>query len=550
MHLTSISLQGFRSIGNADVRFNKGVTTFVGENGTGKSTISFALRKLIDQTNSGDQFVIADYPYGSTDHELRVEAEFELSDQEIRDLLVEKLFPDEIALSISPLGQWLSKRPSRITASVERPAEDLAPILRWGGISIRGDRIWVGLSPTTPDGGGWIEAIARSTDLMQLTGSIFKLRRDVGGEFFAYARSRIKRFEDFRRRPVRSSSTVLESYEGTNTASVLLNSMVHVEKRERERYDLIVKTLETFFPQYKIQVVQDLGGNAPDILFYNQASGQPLHLDQVSSGTSEILTLVTNLIGTENLVIFIEHPESHLHPHAMRTLQSLILDSSGRNQIIVITHDPHFVNPNDVGNLWRFWWTAPTGTQVLSVPVDSTPRELGQMQTALRLVGQREVVFARAVILVEDESQEGFLIAIAQTLERDIDSHSISVVNCGSEDGYKPYFTLLDGLGIPYVALRDNAWGDEKRYPANRFFYFGMEIETYLDSNGLAEQRRKAKEDVGTAKRRVAAHLGGCLSRDQIPDIFDEIFASAFELATGDSVDTGDKSRAPEGPSE
>jgi hypothetical protein len=72
------------------------------------------------------------------------------------------------------------------------------------------------------------------------------------------------------------------------------------------------------------------------------------------------------------------------------------------------------------------------------------------MGTALRRVGDREVVFARSVLLVEDESQQEFLTAVAPTLGYDIDSASVSIIAVDGHDGYQAYQTLLEALVVSH----------------------------------------------------------------------------------------------------
>ncbi len=95
---------------------------------------------------------------------------------------------------------------------------------------------------------------------------------------------------------------------------------------------------------------------------------------------------------------------------------------------------------------------------------------------------------------------------------------------------YSPFQVLLDSLKIPYIALRDHDWGDPRRYPENRFFSLGGEIEAFLDSSGIADLRKSVEEEVGRSKRRVASVLATRLLAEQVPDIFDQVLRAAVEL--------------------
>lgn len=113
----------------------------------------------------------------------------------------------------------------------------------------------------------------------------------------------------------------------------------------------------------------------------------------------------------------------------------------------------------------------------------------------------------------------------------DLDAEGVSIVDVGGEDGFKSFRVLLDGLGIPYVCLRDLSWGASPEYPPERFFSFGAELEDFLDRHGLEEKRRSIIEEMGRSKQRVAAELAGRITSAEIPPIFSEVARRAIELA-------------------
>lgn len=48
MHISSLTIRNFRNFENAVFKFNKGVNTIIGENGSGKTNAFYALRILLD----------------------------------------------------------------------------------------------------------------------------------------------------------------------------------------------------------------------------------------------------------------------------------------------------------------------------------------------------------------------------------------------------------------------------------------------------------------------------------------------------------------------
>lgn len=49
MYISNLSIRNFRNFRNVSVKFQKGVNTLIGENGSGKTNLLYALRLLIDE---------------------------------------------------------------------------------------------------------------------------------------------------------------------------------------------------------------------------------------------------------------------------------------------------------------------------------------------------------------------------------------------------------------------------------------------------------------------------------------------------------------------
>ena len=88
------------------------------------------------------------------------------------------------------------------------------------------------------------------------------------------------------------------------------------------------------------------------------------------------------------------------------------------------------------------------------LPNNLSPKVLGQLNTAMKDPTKREVVFVRAVLLVEDESQQNFVLRCADKLQYDLNSSGASVISFDGGHGYKSYIALLKALNIPHLCLR------------------------------------------------------------------------------------------------
>jgi len=544
MIIKTINIKGFRSIQDESLTFQSGLTTLVGENNVGKSSIGLALNKLFTQATIGnDQISKQDYPYGR-EAPLTIEATLELTPIEISSHLISKLTPDTLDVTPNSLIQrWFSLQGSEVRISLTRPSKSKVPYIYWGELRFYSNQISRNTIKENMGGGDFFPFLSQLAleesipeKISKRLSNRYTLPTNIVTDFGSFVLDHFKLLEEFRLRAIKDhrEAGVTESLNGSETANVLLTLKNHADPNQKARYGEIVRSFQTLFSHYTIDAVESTpGSNIPDVQFYEKGRREPLSIDQLSSGINEILTLITNLIAREGLVFFLEHPELHLHPHGIRWLRSFLLDSSERNQIIIVTHDTHLVDPKAVQGLRRFWWVLGQGTKIYSLSKPISPTESAQMETALRYVSNREIMFARAVLLVEDESLREFLIAVAPKLGYDIDASGVSIVFTSGHGGHRHFHTLLDALGIPHVNFRDKSWGNNPDFPSERFFSLGTEFEDFIDSQGLAEIRRVVVKEAGKSHRRPAALLGARLEKAQVPGIFNKVLETVVNLATG-----------------
>lgn len=542
MWISSLSIKNFRCFGKAELVFREGLNVLVGENNVGKSALFIAISKLFQSTqqNPGEIFVPLDLRYGKLSDGLgpSIECELSLNEQE-QEQLVDNLFSERLSLADKADAYKVLRSSVRTPKIVFEWQEALVhTYVKLGPMFVQVN--WIS---SELRGGGTTHAfrdfpkrfitahykltlkeVLAQEQLWQSTGVLQRV-----GEVLS---SRFKIFAEFRARPLSSSrSAALESLQGSETVSVLLNLKSHYTLDQRERYKTICSEFSNFFPLLRIEAVErQPGGQIADVQVIEGSQDYPIPLDNIGAGVAELLTLLTNLVAREGYIFVIEEPESHLHPQAKRWLQELIKNSAKRNQLFVVTHDPYFVEPEDLGALIRLWLTN-RGTQTASLPHDLSTKVRAQLATAMKDPTKREVILARAVLWVEDESQKNFILGCANTLHYNLDSSGVSMISVDGTDAFEPYIGLTRVLAIPYLCLRDLPWGSGANRPPEVFRSLGCELEEFLEQVGLSALIKEAKAQVGTSKPRVAQYVGEHIMAEQIPSLFCELIADAVKLS-------------------
>lgn len=551
MRLKELHIEGFRSIKSLDMAFCQDITVVLGENNTGKTTIGTAIQRLLGPRATGaSEFIGSDYPYDEP-CQIKIDLTLDLSDAELESLLIAPLTPVQLrgqgTEALANWRAWLLTRGRSVTISLRHNPGDNIPSMVWGDLEINRNTIR-STGAVSGDAGPWAGFAKRVVQLIGKESDIkYELEQKkwtVDGEdalqrpVINDAAERFKLFPELRTRvDMDTRRSHVESLGGEALGSVLLNLRIHPEEQQRHRFDLIEDTFTKLFPRYDRLVATEAtpGAGQPLVQIREKGTSRFLSLNHLSAGTHQMLAIIANVVGRRGLFLWVEHPESSLHPHGARALRSLLSDGVATNdtQVVVVTHDPQFLDPASPEQIRRVWWTPNHGTKVGEAP-RLTPADKGRLVTSLRNTEDRDVLFARAVVLVEDESQLGFLQSVATKLKFDLDGHSISIIAVHGHASFRPYITLLNSLGIPHVCLRDKTWGKNPAYPKDRFFSLGAELEQYMDDQGFKELREQVEREVGTSKRRAASRMASLLDVAKIPDLFGRVLQAALDMATGE----------------
>lgn len=164
------------------------------------------------------------------------------------------------------------------------------------------------------------------------------------------------------------------------------------------------------------------------------------------------------LLRKSAATIAIEEPEIFLHPHAQRTLCSLLgnLTEKG-SQIFYTTHSSTFVDMRNYGSICVVRKTPQAGTQVQQVADLGIQGDVKkEFKTYVQFDPERsEMFFAKRVLLVEGDTEKVVFPLIAEKMGINLDDAGITIVECGNKHGITIFAPVLSSFRIPYVVVHD-----------------------------------------------------------------------------------------------
>lgn len=197
--------------------------------------------------------------------------------------------------------------------------------------------------------------------------------------------------------------------------------------------------------------------------------------------------LVTERPATtrRTLILGVEEPELYMHPTAQRTIRKVFRSiADGGDQVLFSTHSPLLVDVAYFDEIVRCENPLPSGEEIkhgrgkrfqlsmsdMIADIENRwPNQKGKVTSASMReryshaysVGRNEGFFAKRVILVEGPTEAYSLPIYAAAMGHDLDSLSISVIECGNKAQIDRLYRIFNELGIScYVIFdfdRDNA---------------------------------------------------------------------------------------------
>ena len=251
-------------------------------------------------------------------------------------------------------------------------------------------------------------------------------------------------FPEFRQRPASGEIGDEErprSTEGTRLAAVLFR-LKNGPLADRTIFESIQHSFHSIFSKLELQVIKK--GNQPIIVIKRSETNHELPLAELGGGILEMLLVLTHVVDQRDKIFTIDEPEAHLHPHSQRVLADEIVRSSNKNQFLVITHSPQFVDFKDLHSILLVRENSGR-SNVVRLPTGYLSKDEETKASKIVWSEDKEFLFSRRVLLVEGETEYGAMPILAKKVGKEF-RRKRSI--CGQRGG-SPFWALHeDSQGI------------------------------------------------------------------------------------------------------
>ena len=419
MHISRLQLVNYRNFERANVVFNKGVNTIIGENGSGKTNLFRAIRLLLDDTllRSAYRLDEKDFHRGLGDwrgHWVIISLEFEDVSQ---DEAIQSLFLHGTGnIADGTIGRATYNLIFRPKVAIRRSFGDL-PVGDTSGLAAVRSKI--------------------TLDDYEIGGvfpGMLSISREVCFTFVQALRDVVADFQNNRTNPLltllkgRSGEIDAASFQPISALVKGLNDAIEglpdVGTIRADIRETITDAADRLFQSLKLFV-----GESDE-----QYEGA---IHELSLGGANLIYLTLKLLEfkyqkqKESFANFlvIEEPEAHIHTHIQKTLfDRLNYDDT---QVIYSTHSTHISEVSNVENI-NILGRQGGRCDVFQPSAGLDSGQIGNIQRYLDAV-RSNLLFAKSVVLVEGDAEEILIpILVKRVLGLSLDELGISLINIRS----------------------------------------------------------------------------------------------------------------------
>jgi len=520
MKLSKIKIYNYRSYGKEKIIDFNELTTFIGNNSSGKTAALTALQKLLGAT-SGERSLSR--------------SDFHIEKGEIVEEIESKELYIEVVFNFPELGEGANLNESIPIMFKQLTIDDEGqePYLR-----IRLEAIWnrgSTLEGTIDCTIYYITQSEKDIEILESNKSIAKLQ-DISRISLIYVPA------------VRDPASQLKNASN----SILYRVLANINWSAEVKYDIVSKIgeIETEFEKENgVKIIKkaikeewmgyhnDLRYSNAELKFNNTDMetilkkvniefaptfiGRPYNVDELGDGLKSLfyISLVNSLLSVEEQVtvengneelqhksfrlvppictiLALEEPENHISPQLLGKVIQNIKNIANKNncQAIISSHSASIVSrvePEDIRHFRINMDSLSTDVRKLELPPKNEQNEEIFKYVKNGIKAYPELYFSNLVVLGEGDSEEIILPKIIEVENVNIDVSGISVVPLGGRH-INHFWKLLTQLNIPFITLLDldrerylGGWGRIK-YVCEELIKCGSDRGTLIGSDEIS----------------------------------------------------------------
>lgn len=159
------------------------------------------------------------------------------------------------------------------------------------------------------------------------------------------------------------------------------------------------------------------------------------------------IAMLSQISTKKERLIIVDEPENHLHPEAIRYINSVLCNLAENNQVLISTHNPIFVNRNNISS---------------NIIVDSGQTHKADRIDAIRetlgVISSDNLIYSDYVVVVEGPTDRDFLVKLFsedETLKKYMNNNILTIRSVGGTNNIKSEVYSLQRYCCNYIIILD-----------------------------------------------------------------------------------------------